>query len=53
MSLVVRIAILRVLCFLDDMYSHWEQCREVSGESVVCVNCYQTKFSLTQVIFFI
>ena len=33
------------------MYSHWEQCREVNGESVVCVNCYQTKFSLTEVIF--
>ena len=33
------------------MYSHWEQCREVNGESVVCMNCYQTKFSLTQVIF--
>ena len=32
------------------MYSHWEQCREVNGESVVCVNCYQTKYSLTQVI---
>ena len=36
---------------LDVMYSHWEQCREVNRESVVCVNCcYQTKFSLTQVI---
>ena len=33
------------------MYSHWEQCREVSGESVVCINCHQTTFSLTQVIF--
>ena len=36
---------------LDVTYSHWEQCREVNEESVVCVNCYQTKFSLTQVIF--
>ena len=25
---------------LDVMYSHWEQCREVIEESVVCVNCY-------------
>ena len=37
------------------MYFHWEQCREVIEESVVCVcvNCYQTTFFLTQVIFFI
>ena len=33
------------------MYSHWEQCREVNRECVVCMNCHQTKFSLTQVIF--
>ena len=38
---------------LDVMYSHWEQCREVNGESLVCMNCHQTKFSLTLVIFFI
>ena len=36
-SLGVGIAILRVLHFLDVMYSHWEQCREVIEESVVCV----------------
>ena len=34
-SLGVGIAILRVLHFLDVMYSHWEQCREVIEESVV------------------
>ena len=33
------------------MYSYWEQCSEVNGESVVCMNCHQTKFSPTQVIF--
>ena len=29
--------------FLDVMYSHWEQCREVIEESVVC-ELLQTKF---------
>ena len=29
--------------FLDVMYSHWEQCREVIKESVVC-ELLQTKF---------
>ena len=44
-SLGVGIAILRVLHFLDVMYSHWEQCREVIEESVVCVcELLQTKF---------
>ena len=44
-SLGVGIAILRVLRFLDVMYSHWEQCREVIEESVVCVcELLQTKF---------
>ena len=49
-SLGVEIAILRVLRFLDVMYSHWEQCREVIEESVecvcVCVNCYRLNFFL-------
>ena len=31
--------------FLDVMYSHWEQCREVIKESVVC-ELLQTKFFL-------
>ena len=31
--------------FLDVMYSHWEQCREVIEESVVC-ELLQTKFFL-------
>ena len=37
---------------LDVMYSHWEQCREVIEESVVCVNCYaRLNFFLIQVIY--
>ena len=34
--------------FLDVMYSHWEQCREVIEESVVC-ELLQTKFSFLNV----
>ena len=36
---------------LDVMYSHWEQCREVIEESVVCELLHQTKFFLIQVIY--
>ena len=34
--------------FLDVMYSHWEQCREVIEESV-CVNCYRLNFFIWKI----
>ena len=34
--------------FLDVMYSHWEQCREVIEESVVC-ELLQTKFFIWKI----